>query len=147
LYSVPVYTRRERVRQVNPKKIYMVDTGLLSAASVDITKDLGALLENLVYLVLRRKRYIIEYFMDSNGFEVDFIARDPLSGAVVHVVQVSLSIAVAKTRAREERALLSCLRELDVPEGIIVTWRDESSVERDPSIKIVPFYAFGAHIT
>ena len=142
LYPVPIHTRSERVRRVNPQKVYLVDTGLLSAASGDITGDRGALLENLVYLHLRRAGGTIEYFHGGQGRETDFVVRDSLSGAVTQLIQVCWSIESRSTRERELRGLRAAMEQLNVSPGTIVTWRDESSLVPDPDIDVQPAWKF-----
>jgi len=142
LYQVPIWTRSERVRQVNPKKTYLVDTGLLAAASANITEDRGALLENLVYLHLRRRGDIIEYFRDEKGLEVDFVVRDTMSGEVTQLVQVCWSLGAEMTRNREFRGLSSAMEQLRCRNGTIVTWRDESSLLTEQDVRILPAWRF-----
>ena len=142
LYPVPIHTRSERVRRVNPHKVYLVDTGLLSAASGDLTGDRGALLENLVYLNLRRAGGTIEYFHGDQGMETDFVVRDSLSGAITQLIQVCWSLESDATRERELRGLRSAMEQLGCPRGTIVTWRDESGLVPDRDIDVQPAWRF-----
>ncbi len=142
IYAVPIHTRNERVRRANPLKIYLVDTGLLSAASADITADRGALLENLVFLHLRRSGAIIEYFHAAQGVETDFIVRDALSGAVLECIQVCWSLESPSTRQREVRGLQAAMEALSCPHATIVTWRDGPEIEAPPGINVVPAWRY-----
>lgn len=45
---------------VNPVKIYSIDTGLLNAMTFRNSSDNGPLLENMVFIHLRRKGYDLE---------------------------------------------------------------------------------------
>ena len=54
LFTVPIFNRSLRVREANPKKVYAVDPGLAFAVAHAGVADLGAHLENAVYLELRR---------------------------------------------------------------------------------------------
>lgn len=138
LYRVPVHTRSERVRRANPQKVYLVDTGLLSAASADVTGDRGALLENFVYLHLRRKGDTLEFFQAGPGIETDFVVRDGLSGAVKELIQVCWSLESNTTKERELRGLRSAMNQLNCSRGTIVTWRDERDLVSDPQIEVLP---------
>lgn len=66
---MPVRSRSEAVRRVNPAKVYVVDTGLLDAESLVMTGDRGALLENLVFLHLRRAGLNPAYHVTRTGGE------------------------------------------------------------------------------
>ena len=54
-YKIPIHTRSEKARLTNPQKIYTIDTGLLNAMTFRNTSNHGALLENLVFMQLRRQ--------------------------------------------------------------------------------------------
>jgi predicted AAA+ superfamily ATPase len=41
IYPVEVYSRSAKQRQVNPRKIYTIVTGLLNAVSLGMTRDRG----------------------------------------------------------------------------------------------------------
>lgn len=142
LYQVPIHTRSERVRRANPQKVYLVDTGLLSAASADTTGDRGAMLENLVFLHLRRTGAIIEYFQGGKGIETDFVVRDPMSGAVTQLIQACWSLDAPETRQRELRGLHAAMVELDCAHGTIVTWQDEANLVDDKDISVIPAWRF-----
>jgi len=135
LYQAPIHSRSERVRRVNPKKVYVIDPGLLEAMSLRMTEDRGALLENLVFMHLRRKGLTPEYYVAKNGTEVDF-ALTGEDGDQPRLIQVCWDLQDPATRKREVHGLLSAMKELDVKRGTIVTWLDEdSSIE---SVHIVP---------
>jgi predicted AAA+ superfamily ATPase len=134
IFPAPIHSRSEKVRQVNPKKIYVIDNGLLSAMSFGMTEDKRALLENLVYLHLRREGWAPEYFVSDTGTEVDFVLPDR-KGTEKRLIQACWSLADTATRKREVRALQTAMHELGLNRGTIVTWLEEGSVDR---IEIVP---------
>lgn len=135
LYQVPIHARSEKARRVNPKKIYVVDPGLLGAMSLRMTDDLGAVLENLIYMDLRRKGLAPEYYVTKNGAEVDFVlAAEDRSEP--RLIQVCWDIHDPDTQKREARALLSAMEELGVRRGTIITWLDEDV--SDKRLEIIP---------
>lgn len=140
-YPVSKYTRSERVRQVNPKKIYIADNGLISAASAHITEDRGALLENLIFMHLRRTGNTIEYFHNDKGHEVDFVVRDPLNGQIKQLIQACWSLTSDQTEARETRGLQAGMKSLNCTSGTIVTWKNESQKSTE-TIRVVPAWQF-----
>lgn len=116
-FSVPVYSDSLRVVQSNPKKMYVVDTGLIKAVTLRI-EDQGALFENIVYISLRRKGYKIYYYLTKERYEVDFLVKD-FSGNM-KLFQVCYNTSDPKTLEREERALDIAKKELHC-EGEIIT--------------------------
>jgi len=123
LYQAPIYARSERVRQVNPRKLYAVDTQIVKAMSLRMTRDDGALLENVVFMHLRRHGLAPAYYVTGTGTEVDFVFHDPPDEP--HLVQVCWDLSDPKTREREVQGLVVAMRELGIGRGTIVTWLDE----------------------
>ncbi len=138
VFKVPVYSHSVRVGQVNPVKIYAIDVGLVRANVKDPTANRGALLENLVYLHLRRQGLEIAYGTTENGGEIDFIVSSR-RGAEMMLVQVSYSLADTDTRVRELGAFKSVASELKKAQKVVVTW-DEEGHEED--VEIVPVWKF-----
>ncbi len=136
-YQVPIHRRSERSRRVNPKKIYVIDPGLLEAMSLRMMGDRGALLENLVYMHFRRLGLAPEYYVTKKGAEVDFVlaAKDRDE---YRLIQVCWDIHDPDTQKREVGALLSAMDELGLKCGTIVTWLDEDV--SDKRIEIVPVW-------
>jgi len=116
-FSVPVYSDSLRVVQSNPKKIYVVDTGIIKAFTLR-AEDHGALFENIVYISLRRKGYKIYYYLTKERYEVDFLVKD-FTGRI-KLFQVCYNTSDPKTLEREERALNIARNELNC-EGEIIT--------------------------
>lgn len=116
-FSVPLYSESMRKVRVNPKKIYAIDTGLIRAMTLDHTKDLGRLFENLIYLDLRRQGAKIYYYLTKERYEVDFFVHT-LQGKK-ELIQVTWDISDPETKQREERALAAAISELKVSGRII----------------------------
>ena len=58
--SINKYDYSIKKQLANPKKFYAIDTGLANAVSFNISKKMGANLENIVFLELRRRGKEIE---------------------------------------------------------------------------------------
>jgi hypothetical protein len=135
VYQAPIYSRSERVRRVNPQKIYVIDPGLLSAMSYRFKGNQGAVLENLAFMHFRRKGMNPEYYITKTGKEVDFIVA--FDGEKQRqLIQVCWDIANPETRKREVAGLLEAMKELGLKKGKILTWLDEDL--SDERIDIVP---------
>ena len=65
------YSLKEQ--KTRPSKIYCIDNGLRNAISFKFSEDLGKLVENLVFLELKRRKLEVYYWKNKN--EVDFIVK------------------------------------------------------------------------
>jgi uncharacterized protein len=110
VFAVPIFTESLRHMQTTPKKIYAIDNGLILANTFNLSDNLGKLLENQVYLDLRRQRKKIFYYRTSDGYEVDFITQD--KQGKYEIIQVVWDINDQKTLERETRALRQAEQEL-----------------------------------
>ncbi len=101
IYEVQRYDLRGRAILGREPKYYAVDPGIRTVLTSADSKNLGFVLENLVYLQLLRLGYRV--FVGQEGdLEVDFIAE--AEGQRVYI-QVALSILDEKTAAREFKPL------------------------------------------
>ena len=137
-FQVYVHTNSERVRMVNPRKIYAIDPGLVRACSSSVHTDWGHLLENFVFLELRRFFVIIEYYRTKKGHEVDFIVTDRGSGQR-SLIQVCADMKEPVTRKRELRSLLEAMKECALSDATVVTLNQEEKLETEAGrIHILP---------
>ena len=116
IFTTNVYDFSVKRQQIAAKKVYGIDTGLVSAVGFSFLPNTGRLLENLVFLALRRRTREIYYYAAAGGNEVDFYL--PESRALI---QVSQSLAQPATREREVRALTDAMRSLGLDHGLILT--------------------------
>lgn len=148
LFTIPVFDRSLRVREANPKKAYAIDPGLSFAVSPAGVSNLGARLENAVYLELRRRLRgtrdgAISYYSTAAGNEVDFIVGDPEADHATQLLQVCADMSKADTREREVRALVDAMKETGIRESTIVTMHDAEHITVDSGvINVVPAWAW-----
>lgn len=103
LTSLSLATDSPRRRQVNPRKVYPVDTGLMALFDRSGKANLGHALETAVLHDLLRRGARVDYAITANGFEVDFHATLP--DGQTWLVQVCLDATATDTWTREVRAL------------------------------------------
>ena len=84
VFSVKLFSFSVKQQQANPVKIYCIDNGLRNNAVFKFSKDEGRLVENIVFLTLKRKFSKIFYWKGKN--EVDFVV--PLSMKEVQLINV-----------------------------------------------------------
>ena len=124
-----------RKRMMNPKKVYLMDTGfsLLSGA---FTENRGHLLENVVALEFFRRRRRFLYY--KNAGECDFLVQEGTHAAEAWQVCWTLDRSNEK---REINGLLKALREYRIPEGGILTYRQEDTRKIEgTAVRIVPVW-------
>ena len=136
-YRVPIHSRSEKARMINPAKIYTIDTGLLQAMTFRNSENKGPLLENLVFLHLRRQGYEMQYVTTGGGYETDFLARHRITGET-RLIQACWEMADTATFNRELRGLQNAMAELRIDQGTIVTWDDEAGPAEN--IETVPVW-------
>lgn len=119
IYTVPIFTESLRTLETTPKKIYCVDNGLINANTFNFSLNFGKLLENQVYMDLRRQKKEIFFYSTSEGYEVDFITKD--KEGHYEMIQVVWDKSDPQTYEREERALKSAEKELGIS-GRMIDW-------------------------
>ena len=102
LYEAQRYDLRGKAILGREPKYYAVDPGIRTALTSNDSRNLGFILENLVYLELRRQGYRV--FVGQEGdLEVDFVAEG--DGGRIYV-QVALSVLDEGTADREFKPLM-----------------------------------------
>lgn len=133
-FAIPIHTHSERARQVNPRKVYAVDPGLVTACARRGSADTGQLLETAVFCELRRESAELSYVRTPSGYEVDFVAPDAL-------VQACATIEDPATREREVRALREAMSTLGRDAATIVTLAASEELRvAEGTIQIIPFW-------
>lgn len=124
LFSVPRFDYSAKKQLINPKKIYSIDNGLAAANSVSFSSDKGRMLENAVFLQLRRKHKSIFYFKEKN--ECDFLVKKGTK--ILSAVQVCHKLE-EENRDRETAGLLEAMGKFKLVEGLILTHDQEDELK------------------
>lgn len=141
LFTVRIFDASLARRNTNPKKVYCIDHALVTSVSAQILINSGHLLENLVFVTLRRSHREIYYYKTRKGREVDFVV--PRRRARPLLVQVCESLVDPATRRRETAALSEAMGELGVTHGTVVTRNEQELIEASGgSIEVVPVWRF-----
>lgn len=130
------YSHKTAQRLKSPKKVYMIDNGLITSTAVQISKDNGKLMENLVFTELLKKglRPNLElfYYKTRNDKEIDFVIKQ--GTAVRELLQVCYDATNPDVSEREIKALLEAKEELHAEKLTILTWDEKKQVTKDGSI-------------
>lgn len=124
VYKAERYDLRGKRMLRSPHKHYLVDTGLKWLFFNVAGEDTGRMLENLVFLKLKRRGYQVMTGVDHPG-EIDFIA---VRGEERHYYQVSLSITDVNVRKRE-LGVLQRLKDNHPKTLLTMDYRPEENVE------------------
>ena len=117
VHLVPRFSWSPKAQALAPKKLYIADPGLIRIGSVSYTQNTGALLENFVYLQLRRTTDDIYYFSENNH-ECDFIINPHTPKP--QCIQVCHELTL-DNQTREIQGLLAALAHFSLSEGLIIT--------------------------
>lgn len=124
LFTTRVYDYSLKRQQIAPKKIYCIDTGLVNSVGFNFSPNSGKLLENLVFLALRRQTREIYYYSTPGGFEVDFYMPEQRQ-----LIQVAQNLSNPATRERELRALEDAAGSLNPASLLILSDENEDPFE------------------
>jgi predicted AAA+ superfamily ATPase len=141
LFSVKIFSQSSAIQNANTKKVYCVDHAMINSVTSGISANSGHLLENIIFLHLRRMTESLYYYRTSNGKEVDFVWLD--SQKKKNLVQVCLSLADPLTRKREMTSLTRAMDELRLTQATMVTLDEDQPVEKDgKNIRIIPAWKY-----
>lgn len=134
-----LYSNNLKVQHRAPTKYYLSDLGLRLVGARSTNSDDGKLLENLVYLELRRRGAEVFYFKGRG--EVDFIVTDAYRPN--SALQVSFSMQDEETRRRETQSLFDAANLFSLSDLTIVTWNEEEEISVEgKTINVVPVHKF-----
>ena len=135
---IPVFSPSLKVQARNPKKVYVMDTGIYTENSISTSDNMGRRLENLIFIHLRR-RYKNIFYYKGRG-ECDFITMERNSAK--EAVQVCLNIN-DENFDRECDGLLEAMQNIGLKEGSIVTFNQSDTFEKAGMvIKMIPAHEF-----
>lgn len=117
------------------KKMYVIDNGLRNAIAFRTGTDKGKMLENLVFIELKRRGIECWYYKTKNNLEVDFVwfMNEP------RLAQVCYDLTDPVTYQRETTAIETAMKELSVNSSFILSYNQKNEVKTPAgTIKIIP---------
>lgn len=134
LFTVAKFDYSLKKQAVNPKKVYAIDNGLADVNSVSFSSNKGRMLENAVFLQLRRAGNDIYYYRGDN--ECDFVFKE--KNAITKVIQVCYNLD-EDNKKREINGLIEALEKFNLKEGLILTYDQQDNLEMPgKDIKVYP---------
>lgn len=141
LFTLDLYAFSAKEQIKSPKKVYAIDTGMAGAVGFSFSENRGHLLENQVYLELKRRGHELYYYKTSNGLEVDFACCT--GGKITRLIQVVQDLGDDKTRNREMRSLLKAMDETGLERGEIVTYEEDGELTVEgKNIRLTPAFKY-----
>lgn len=140
-FTVPRFSHSLAKQQLSNKKCYFIDHAMARMIGFRSTEDRGRLLENLVYIELRRRGGEIYFHKEKN--ECDFLVRK--NGQVTDAVQVCWELHDHNTRERELQGLQEAMLAHGLTSGTILTNSQEETLpitleSKKASIAIMPVW-------
>jgi predicted AAA+ superfamily ATPase len=128
---IPRFSYSIHQQQANPKKAYAIDTALAKANSLSFNKDSGRMLENAVFIHLRRNYSDICFFRNEKA-ECDFLIK--LNEEIIQVIQVCFNVNEDNIK-RELSGLKEAMVATKCSNGIIITLDQDDELD---GISLIP---------
>ena len=134
IFELYKYDYSLKKQYVSEKKVYVIDNGIRNAIAFYFTQDKGKLLENLVFLELKRRDKEIYFFKDKK--ECDFIVRE--KNKITQAIQVT-DVINTINKKREIDGLLAAMQKFKLKQGLILSRYQEKEYKEDGFlIKVMP---------
>jgi len=131
LFSIPKFDFSYKKQIIGPKKVYTIDTGFSSVNSTSFSNDKGRILENIVFLHLRRQYKEIFFFQQKN--ECDFIVKD--KNKAILAIQVCYKLN-SDNLEREINGLKQAMEYAKIKKGAILTYNQTDKIDGIPIIPV-----------
>ncbi|MEK6874064.1 MAG: ATP-binding protein [Nanoarchaeota archaeon] len=114
------------------KKVYCIDNGLAKYLGFRVTPDNGKLLENIVFIELKRRAREIYYYSDKK--ECDFVVKK--GSKITQVIQCCYELT-RDNKEREIAGLTEAIDKFKLKEGIILTYDQEEEIVIKGNKKVI----------
>jgi len=138
-FAVGLFDYSLKRQMYNPSKIYCIDHALSSSIAFKFSEDLGRIMENIVFIELKRRGLEVYYWKDKKGRECDFLIKKGRN--IIEAVQVSGNISARDTRDREITGAIATAEEFGLKEAKILTTEDPGNeTVRGIKIHYIPIW-------
>ena len=142
LFTVPKFSYSLKKQAVNPKKVYVIDNGLADVNSVSFSSNKGRMLENSVFLDLRRSGKEVFYFKEKG--ECDFLVKE--KNKVTQAIQVCYDLN-EDNKGREIDGLMEALETFGLSEGLILTFNQQDTLKFDgKNVAVLPVWRWSKEL-
>jgi predicted AAA+ superfamily ATPase len=138
-FQINKYDYSLKKQIANGKKTYCIDNGLVKRIGFSFSENTGQLLENLIFIELKRREKTVYYH--SAQKECDFVTAK--NNIINEVIQVSVSFENEQTRQREINGLLEAMDAYNLDSGLIITMdTEENIIINSKKINIIPAWKY-----
>lgn len=135
-FSINKFDYSVKKQLINSKKIYCIDNALIKLNSFSVSFDRGRLLENLVFLELRRNQREVYYHSEKK--ECDFVIKKV--DRITQAIQVCYLLN-DENKLKEINGLLEAMELYKLKEGLLLTNNQEDVLEiNDKKIILKPVW-------
>ena len=154
LFPVEILSPSIKTRKQYPKKVYLIDNGIVNSLYPELSRSTGRLMENTVARELIKKGFSshtteVFYWKEygkSEGREVDFVIKEGLK--VKQLIQVTYASGRDEIDKREIRGLLKAGDLLKCRDLLVITWDYEAEEDvKGKKIKFIPLWKWLLNIT
>ncbi len=145
-FFVNRYSTSIKAQQNSPKKVYFIDHALAKTVGFRFSEDQGRMLENIVFIELKRRGYVIFYHKEIK--ECDFIIQQ--NSTIRGAIQVCQTLKDPSTEKREINGLIEALEKHSLNKGLILTESEEGEFtvqknERSFLVSVQPLWKWLMH--
>ncbi len=123
IFEVYKYDYSLKKQFVADKKIYSIDNGMRKAVAFTFSHDLGKLIENLVFLELKRRGQEVYYFKGKH--ECDFLVKQ--KNKIIEALQVTMTLN-HQNQPREMAGLEEAMTRCLVNRGTILVYDGQERI-------------------
>lgn len=136
LFELYKYDYSLKKQYVSNKKVYVVDNGIRNIVSFYFSEDRGKLLENLVFVELKRRSKEIYFYREKN--ECDFLIYN--KNKITDLIQVT-DVFDESNRKRELGGIIEAAQKFGLKKGKILTHGQEENFQSSGiKIDVVPVW-------
>lgn len=134
IQQVSKYDHSLAKQMMNAKKVYFIDNSICYNLAFNTSENLGRMLENLVFVSLRRKYDQIFYYLNKN--ECDFVVKR--GSKIEACFQVCYTLNNSN-KQRELQGVVACANELGLKKAFIITLEQEDKLKQEGiEVQILP---------
>lgn len=132
-FFVNQYSSSLKVQATYGKRNYFIDHALAQRVGFRISEDQGRLLENIVFIELKRRRY--EVYFHKIKRECDFIIKE--AHKITQAIQVTAHLGTEEIKQREFEGLKEAMMTYRLDQGLILT---ENTEFKQDNITVMPIW-------
>ena len=138
IFTLSKYDFSLKKQYTSNKKLYVIDNGLRNNVAFYFSEDKGRLLENTIFLELKRRGGEIYFHKDKK--ECDFVVQRGTK--ITEAVQVCFELNESN-EDREINGLLEALNYYNLEKGIIITQNQKNTLNQNgKQIEVLPVWEF-----